>query len=110
MYLIISTTSGSYESRTEIRNALTARWGDRYINMGDELNSKEAYELAGFSDEVIATVESNIASGSVSTLLVKDNCHPNAVGYAVIGNIIFERLFDIGVFDGIFDYYDSLGA
>ena len=107
-YLIISTTSGSYESRTEIREALTARWGERYINMGDEINSRKAYELAGYSDSVIATVEESIANGTVSKLLIKDNCHPNAVGYAVIGNIIFERLFDIGAFDALFDYYDSL--
>ena len=110
-YLIISTTSGSNESRTEVRNALKARWGERYINMGDELNSsKESYELAGYSIETITTVASNIASGTVSSLLIKDSCHPNAVGYAVIGNIIFERLFDIGAFDALFDYYDSLNS
>ena len=110
-YLIISTTSGSYASRTEVRDALKARWGERYINMGDELNSSEkAYKLAGYSDEAIASVAENIALGTVSTLLIKDSCHPNAVGYAVIGNIIFERLFDIGAFDAIFDYYDSLNA
>ena len=107
-YLIISTTSGTTESRTEIRNALSARWGERYINMGDELNSRRAYELAGYSDSVIKSVQSNIAQGSVSTLLVKDKCHPNAVGYAVIGNVIFERLFDIGAFDALYDYYDSV--
>ena len=79
--------------------------------MGDELNSsKESYELAGYSIETITTVASNIASGTVSSLLIKDSCHPNAVGYAVIGNIIFERLFDIGAFDALFDYYDSLNS
>ena len=110
-YLIISTTSGSYESRTEIRNALSARWGDRYINMGDELNSsEESYKLAGYSDEAIASVAGNIVAGTVSTLLIKDSCHPNAVGYAVIGNIIFERLFDLGAFEALFDYYDSLNS
>ena len=110
-YLIISTTSGSNESRKALNDALTQRWGNRYINMGNELNSStKSYELAGYSDAAITSIRENINSGTVSTLLIKDNCHPNAVGYAVIGNIIFERLFDIGVFDGIFDYYDSLGA
>ena len=107
-YLIISSTSGSYESRTEIREALSARWGENYINMGDEINSREAYEFAGYSDSVISTVEEKIASGAVSTLLIKDSCHPNAVGYAVIAHTIFERLFELGAFDAIFDYYDSL--
>lgn len=108
-YLIISTTSGSYESRTEIRDALTRRWGERYINMGDELNSsRKAYELVGYSNEAINSVLGNIANGTVTNLLIADTCHPNAVGYAAVGNIIFERLFRIGAFDGLFDYYDTL--
>ena len=110
-YLIISTTSGSNESRTALRKALSERWGDRYINMGDELNSsKTSYQLAGYSNEVISTVASNILNGTVSSLLIKDSCHPNAVGYAVIGNIIFERLFEIGAFDALYDYYDSFNS
>ena len=110
-YLIISTTSGSNESRTALRKALSERWGDRYINMGDELNSsKTSYQLAGYSNEVISTVASNILNGTVSYLLIKDSCHPNAVGYAVIGNIIFERLFEIGAFDALYDYYDSFNS
>ena len=108
-YLIISTTSGSYESRTALREALTQRWGDHYINMGDELNStRKSYELAGYSEEAILSVLGNIADGTVSSLLIKDTCHPNAVGYAVIGNVIFERLFKLGAFDELFDYYDRL--
>ncbi|MBE6635769.1 MAG: hypothetical protein E7617_06215 [Ruminococcaceae bacterium] len=109
-YLIISTTSGSNESRKAITEALSARWGDRYINMGNELNSRSSYELAGYSEEAIISVQANIIDGTVSELLLADSCHPNAAGYAVIGNIIFERLFDIGAFDAIFDYYDSLNA
>lgn len=110
-YLIISTTSGSYESRTEVREALSARWGEHYINMGDELNSsRKSYEFAGFSEEAILSIQQNIANGTVSNLLIKDTCHPNAVGYAVIGNIIFERLFKLGAFDELFDYYSRLNT
>ena len=108
-YLIISTTSGSNESRAEVREALRKRWGERYINMGDELNSsRKSYEFAGYSEEVILSVLGNIADGTVTKLLIGDSCHPNAVGYAVVGNIIFERLFRIGAFDELFDYYDKL--
>ena len=110
-FLIISTTSGSYDSRTEVRNALTQRWGDHYINMGDELNSSSnSYKFAGFSEEAIISVQDNILNGTVSKLLIKDSCHPNAVGYAVIGNIIFERLFKLGAFDELLDYYDRLNT
>ena len=110
-YLIISSTSGSTESRKTITEALTVRWGDRYINMGNELNSsRKSYEFVGFSEEAIVSVQENVIAGTVTTLLLADNCHPNAVGYAYIGNVIFERLYDIGAFDAIFDYYDSLNS
>ena len=109
-YLIISSTSGSYESRTTIRNALKAEWGDHYINMGDVLNSFEAHKFVGYTEEDIAPYAEDIALGKVTPLLLADNCHPNAVGYTVIANTIFERLFDLGLFDELFDYYDSLNA
>ena len=76
--------------------------------MGTELNAREAYELAGYSDETIATVESLIAEGKISELLSKDGVHPNAVGYALVANILLERLIEIGTFDALYDYYDSL--
>ena len=79
--------------------------------MGNELNSsRKSYEFVGFSEEAIVSVQENIIAGTVTELLLADNCHPNAVGYAYIGNVIFERLYDIGAFDAIFDYYDSLNA
>ena len=110
-FLIISSTSGSTESRKAITEALSARWGNRYINMGNELSSsRKAYDLAGYSEAAIASVQDKIIDGTVSTLLIKDSCHPNAVGYAVVANVMFERLFYLGAFDEIFDYYDSLNA
>ena len=110
-YLIISSTSGSTESRKAITQALSERWGEHYINMGNELNSsRKAYEFAGYSESAIVSIQDRIIDGTVASLLIKDSCHPNAVGYAVAANIMFERLFEIGAFDAIFDYYDSLNV
>ena len=108
-FLIISSTSKTTTDRKAITEALTKRWGANYINMGNELNSsRKSYEFAGYSEEAIVSIQEKIIDGSVSTLLIKDSCHPNAVGYAVAANIMFERLFELGAFDAIFDYYDSL--
>ena len=77
--------------------------------MGNELNSsRKAYDFLGLPEDAIVSVQENIINGTVTTLLLADGCHPNAAGYAFIGNVIFERLFDIGAFNEIFDYYDSL--
>lgn len=107
-FLIISSTSGSNESRKAITEALSARWGENYINMGNELNSLKAYKFVGYTEDDIAPYRESIENGEVTILLLADGCHPNAVGYAYIGNVIFERFFDLGMFDALFDYYDSL--
>jgi hypothetical protein len=52
----------------------------------------------------------NINNGTVTPLLVYDTCHPNSVGYAVTGNIIFDRLLEIGAFDEVMNYYDKLNT
>ncbi len=107
-YIIISTHGGTSASRKAVNDALTAHFGDRYINMGTVLSSESAYKIAGFRDEVIKENEAKIASGTVSSLFLNDSIHPNAVGYAVIGNVIFERMATLGYFDALYDYYDSL--
>lgn len=110
-FLIISSTSKTTAERQSLNDALSARWGDNYINMGNVLNaSRDSYEFAGYSEEAIVSVLDNIIEGSVTELLLSDACHPNAVGCTVMANAMLERLFELGAFDAIFDYYDSLNA
>ena len=110
-FIIVSSTSKTTAQRQSLNDALTARWGDHYINMGNVLNSsRDSYEFAGYSEEAIVSVLDNIIEGSVTELLLADGCHPNAVGYTVIANALFERLYNLGAFDAIFDYYDSLNS
>jgi len=107
-YIIISTHSGTTASRKALNDALTVRWGDRYINMGTELSSEYAYRLAGLSDRVIEKDAECFETGKVSDIFLRDGVHGNALGYAVIGNIIFERMAELGYFEAVYDYYDSL--
>ena len=108
-FLIISSTSKTTADRQSLNDALEARWGINYINAGNLLSSSRySYDFVGYSEEAIVKVLDNIIEGSVTELMLADSCHPNAVGYAVIANAMFERLFELGAFDAIFDYYDSL--
>ncbi len=110
-FIIVSSTSKTTAKRQSLNDALTARWGEHYINMGNVLNSsRDSYEFAGYSEEAIVAVLDNIIEGSVTDLLLADSCHPQAVGYAVIANTLFEKLFNLGAFDALFDYYDSFNA
>ncbi len=107
-YLIISTHGKTAADRRALNDALTAEYGDRYINMGTELSSEAAYRLAGFHTDVIEQNRAAIESGTVSSLFLNDTIHPNAIGYAVMGHIVMERLWRNGAFDALYDYYDSL--
>lgn len=107
-YLIISTHGGTAASRKSLSDALTAEFGDRYINMGTEFSSPDAYHIAGLPYSVIGENKEQIESGTVAGIFLSDHIHPNALGYAVVGNIVMERLVALGLFDPIFDYYDSL--
>ena len=110
-FLIISSTSKTTAKRQSLNDALTAKWGEHYINMGNVLNSsRDSYEFVGYSEEAIVAILDNIIEGSVTDLLLADACHPNAVGYAVIANTMFERFYQLGAFDELFDYYDSFYA
>ena len=110
-FIIVSSTSKTTAKRQSLNDALTARWGDHYINMGNVLNSsRDSYEFVGYSEETIVSILDNIIEGSVTDLLLADACHPNAVGYAVIANTLFEKLYQLGAFDDLFDYYDSFYA
>ena len=106
-YLIVTTHTGTTESRAELYSKMKARFGDNYINTGSELNSRWAYEYAGFSESDIVAIDSYISEGSITELLVKDTCHPNAVGYTVLAEIFFERLWQLGAFEDLLDYYNS---
>ena len=64
----------------------------------------------GLSEEAINADAASLASGTVSGIFTGDGVHPTALGYAAVGNVIFERMAELGCFDAIFDYYDSLGG
>ena len=107
-YLIIGLSSGTASDRASMEDALREYWGDHYFSAREYLSSAQTLELAGFGAEEIASVRSAIESGKVSSLLLHDNTHLNAVGYAMLANAVFERMADLGYFDPIFEYYESL--
>ena len=87
---------------------MKAYWGDHYFSAREKLSDESAYVRAGFSDEVIAEYKSDIEAGKISKLFLYDSVHLNAVGYAMLGNTVFEKMVELGYFNAIYDYYDSL--
>ena len=107
-YIIIGLSSGTASERAEMEAAMTAHWGDHYFSAREVLSSESAYVEAGFSREVIDDNAASINDGKISSVLLHDSVHLNAIGYALLGNAVFERMVDLGYFDALYDYYDSL--
>ena len=107
-FIIIGLSSGTETERAEMENAMREYWGNHYFSAREELSSADALRFAGFSDEEIESVASDIKVGRVSTLLLHDRVHLNAVGYALLANAVFDKMAELGYFDAIFNYYESL--
>ena len=83
-------------------------WGDHYFSAREYLCSAQALRMAGFSEEHISEVAADMENGKVSPLLLHDSVHLNAVGYALLANAVYERMAELGYFNPVFDYYESL--
>ena len=107
-YIIIGLSSGNAAERAEMEAAMTDHWGSHYFSARAALSSENAYKEAGFSDSVIEANRASINAGKASDLFLYDGLHMNSVGYALLGNSVFARMVELGYFNAVFDYYDSL--
>ena len=96
-YLIIGLTDGSREELAEYDAAMYAEYGDKYFNLREFLASS-GVAWAGLEP----TREDELAkeAGVIPpSLMAADGIHFNPKGYAVIGNVVFEKLNELGYFD-----------
>lgn len=74
-------------------------YGDQYINL------RQYMITMGMSDAGLEPTEADIeriAEGLVpASLLVDDMVHFNAMGYTLIGNLVYERMYELGYFGEI---------
>ncbi len=97
-FIVIGPHTGTTSDRLSLETDLTSAFGDKYINLREILN-KEGLTLANISPttEDIKQLE----LGCVPPSLLYDSVHFNSTRYRVIGNIIYERLCELGYFDDI---------
>lgn len=96
-YLIIGLTDGSREELAEYDAAMYVEYGDKYFNLREFLASS-GVAWAGLEP----TREDELAkeTGVIPpSLMAEDGIHFNPKGYAVIGNVVFEKLNELGYFD-----------
>lgn len=107
-YIIIGLSSGDKESRQEMEGRMQEYWGEHYFSARAYLSSEKALRDAGFSDAVIEQYREDIDAGRVCAILRSDNTHLNAVGYALLGGAVFEKMVELGYFEPVLEYYNSL--
>lgn len=100
MYLVLGLTSGTEASRKELETKMDNEFGKKYINLRNSL-SKSGVEDAG----LIANAEDMMATviGKVPPSLHVDEVHLNDKGYTLIGNIVYNRMVELGYFDEILE-------
>jgi lysophospholipase L1-like esterase len=98
-FIIVGLHTGTEDSRRELEAAMQAEYGDQYINLRDYMAT------SGLKDAGIEPTEEDkemMADGMTpASLMNSDKLHFNEAGYKLIGNLIYERMDELGYFDQI---------
>ena len=106
-YLILGMTSGTAEERQELEERMTAEYGDKYINLREYLSTQGVY------DAKISLTEADkeqMAIGKIPDCLLSDGLHFKPVGYQLIANIVYNRMWELGYFDEVKENIENYGG
>ena len=99
-FIIVGLHTGTEESRQALEAAMEAEYGEKYINLRQYM-STNAMTDAGLEPTAEDSAQMQQGSTPTSLLVHKDNVHFNAVGYKLIGNLIFDTMNELGYFDEV---------
>lgn len=94
-YIIVGLHTGTPADRAELEAAMTAEYGDHYINLREYMSTQGLAD-AGFNatEEDMQMMENGMTPAS----LLVDGVHFNAGGYELIGKLIYTRMDELGYF------------
>ncbi|MCR5587113.1 MAG: hypothetical protein K6F77_06235 [Lachnospiraceae bacterium] len=92
-YIIIGTHTGTTEKNQETEEKMEAAFGKHYINLREYM-STEALEDAGI--EPCAKDSRGVSNGRAPISFKSGFVHFNSVGYALLGNLVYERCEKLG--------------
>lgn len=97
-YIIIGLHTGTSASRSDMEQLMKSTYGNKYINLREYMSS-QALEDAGISPS--SEDKKRMALGQTPRSLLVDNIHFNSTGYALLGNLVYERMDELGYFKEI---------
>lgn len=99
-YVIVGLSGGSEKSYGYLDDIFTKKYGNRFISIRRLLSTDSGAEDIYKKHNITLTGEARtqMAEGSVPSMLkAKDNCHFYAEGYEIIGEVIYNRLVELGL-------------
>ena len=97
-YLVLGLTRGSAADTAKENARMAEEFGDHFLDLRTLL-CRDGLRLAGLPET--DDDRSDIAAGIVPRALRVDSVHFTAAAYRVIGNAVFDRLDQLGMFDGL---------
>lgn len=106
-YIIIGLPTGTREENVELEKVMQEAYGDKYINLREYMSTQAIYD-AGIkpTEEDLARME----EGRVPSSLLADHIHFKAKGYELIGNLVYERMEELGYFTELEDIVKEYGG
>lgn len=96
-YIIVGLTAGKEADYANMKSILTEKYGDRYLDMRSAITSSSEEEFAKYGITLTEADKTAIAKGAMPESMRVDGVHFNANGYTMIGNIMYNRMVEIGI-------------
>lgn len=106
-YIIIGISSGSREERKELETVMEEAFGEHYINIREYLSTQGVYD-AGIEPSKEDLKE--MKEGIIPSCLLTDSVHFNEKGYRLIGNLLYERMEELGFFTQLEEIVEEYGS
>lgn len=106
-YLVIGLPNVTGEESKVMERAMEEAYGDKYINLREYISTQGIYD-AGIKPNAEDLEQMEL--GKVPPSLLTDHIHFNAKGYTVIGNLIYERMDELGYFDELQEAVKEYGG
>ena len=92
-------TLGALTRYPDLEKRFKAEFGDHYVSLADYFFSEQALNDADI--EITDEIRAQLDAGKCPTVFLADAVHFNALGYELVGNLVYERMEELGYFDEV---------
>ena len=96
-------TLGALNAYPDLEERFKTEFGDHYISLSDYFFSEKALVDAGI--EITDELRAEYEAGKCPTAFLADPVHFNAIGYELVGKLVYERMDSLGYFDEVKEAY-----